>query len=172
MLGFTKQEQGIILFLILSLLIGLGVKTYYRFFENVSITEVDREDIEEFEQRAEIISSDVAATGPVNSQKSEKNSFGSDNLESNHSQANDNQFIKTNSEIKEIKNDAQHVFININTAGSDELQKIPHIGSVLAGRIIAYRENHKKFESIEELTKIKGIGEATLRKIAPYVTLQ
>lgn len=49
--------------------------------------------------------------------------------------------------------------ININTASSTELQKLPRIGEKVAQRIIDFREKHGKFKKIEELMKVKGIGE-------------
>lgn len=165
MLGFTRQEQGIILFLILSLLIGLGVKSYRHFFADVSIVKVDQEYVEKFKKRAEVINSEAVDTNPVNSRKEEKNAFAS-SLKSKSLHRDDKPIAQIYSE------EESPVLININAAGADELQRIPHIGSVLAERIIEYREMHKRFESIEELTEIKGIGETTLKKIAPYISLK
>lgn len=56
----------------------------------------------------------------------------------------------------------QGVFsIDINTASSEELDEITGIGPVLAQRIIEARP----FNSLDDLTKVKGIGEKTLQKI-------
>lgn len=55
--------------------------------------------------------------------------------------------------------------ININTADEKELQKIKGIGPALAGRIIEYRENNGAFKSIEEIKKVRGIGEKTFEKM-------
>jgi competence ComEA-like helix-hairpin-helix protein len=51
--------------------------------------------------------------------------------------------------------------IDINTASSEELQKIYGVGPVIAQRIIEARP----FSSIDDLIKVKGIGEKTLQKI-------
>jgi len=59
--------------------------------------------------------------------------------------------------------------ININTASSEQLQKIPGIGKVLAHRIIVFRYQNGKFSSIEQLLLVKGIGETKLEKIKPYI---
>jgi len=61
--------------------------------------------------------------------------------------------------------------VNINTAGLEKLVKLPGIGPVKAQAIIEYRENIGKFESINEITKVKGIGEATLAKLLPYLEI-
>lgn len=54
--------------------------------------------------------------------------------------------------------------VDINTASLDELQTLTGIGPVLAQRIMEYREEHGRFQSVEELLEVKGIGEATLAK--------
>ena len=55
--------------------------------------------------------------------------------------------------------------ININMASSSELQKLKGIGQSKADRIIAYRDANGSFKSIEELTKVSGIGDKTLENI-------
>ena len=61
--------------------------------------------------------------------------------------------------------------ININTASIDLLCQIKNIGEVRAQSIIEYRENNGPFTCVEDLLKVKGIGEATLEKIKPYITV-
>lgn len=61
--------------------------------------------------------------------------------------------------------------VYINTATVDDLQTLPRIGQVMAERIIAYREEHGPFTSIEQLGEVSGIGEGTLEQIAPYISL-
>ena len=54
--------------------------------------------------------------------------------------------------------------VNINTASAGELATLKGIGAKTAAAIVEYREMFGRFESIEDLTKVKGIGEATLEK--------
>ncbi|HZX11098.1 MAG TPA: helix-hairpin-helix domain-containing protein [Acidobacteriota bacterium] len=61
--------------------------------------------------------------------------------------------------------------ININTASQAELQKLPRIGEVVAQRIIEFREKNGKFKKIEELMKVRGIGEKTFDNLKDLITV-
>lgn len=61
--------------------------------------------------------------------------------------------------------------IDLNTATVEELVTLPRIGPALAQRIIEYRDAHGGFQSIEELLKVRGIGEATLERLRDRVTV-
>jgi len=54
----------------------------------------------------------------------------------------------------------------------EELMELPGIGPVLARRIVAYREEHGPFASLEELLRVPGIGEETLAALRPLVKVQ
>lgn len=54
--------------------------------------------------------------------------------------------------------------ININRATAKELDKLPGIGPVIAGRIVEYRKINGFFQSIDDLKKVQGIGASTLEK--------
>lgn len=61
--------------------------------------------------------------------------------------------------------------VNLNTADAAELQTLPKVGPVLAESIIAWREEHGGFQSVDELDQVSGIGPATLEKLRPLVTV-
>lgn len=61
--------------------------------------------------------------------------------------------------------------ISVNSANAQELTTLPGIGKTYAERIIEYRETNGDFKSVEELTRVKGIGERTLEKLKPFIKL-
>ena len=63
--------------------------------------------------------------------------------------------------------------INPNTAGAASLRRCPMIGPVRAMAIVEYRRRHPPapFRTPADLVKVKGIGEATIKVIAPLLAL-
>jgi comEA protein len=59
--------------------------------------------------------------------------------------------------------------IDLNRASAAELITIPGIGKTLAQRIVEFREDHGPFSRVEDLMKVKGIGEKSFQKIRPYL---
>lgn len=55
--------------------------------------------------------------------------------------------------------------VNINTADIDKLLTLPGIGESRAEAIITYREDHGKFEKIEDIMQVSGIKEGAFKKI-------
>ena len=55
--------------------------------------------------------------------------------------------------------------VNINTASVEELSRLNGIGESKATAIVEYREANGEFASVEDLIKVKGIGEKTLEKL-------
>ena len=55
--------------------------------------------------------------------------------------------------------------LNINTASAPMLEQLGGIGEMLAARIVDYREANGPFDSVEDLKKVKGIGEKKLEAI-------
>jgi competence protein ComEA len=61
--------------------------------------------------------------------------------------------------------------VNLNTADETALDSLPGVGPVTAQAILTWREENGGFHSVDELLEVSGIGDATLAKLAPYVTL-
>ena len=61
--------------------------------------------------------------------------------------------------------------IDLNTADAVTLQQLPGIGPTLAGRIVAEREANGPFADAMDLTRVDGIGEKTVRAVAPYIAV-
>lgn len=62
--------------------------------------------------------------------------------------------------------------VNINTATLEELQGISGVGPSKAEAIIAYREENGRFQTIEDITKVSGIGEKSFEKIKSSITVK
>lgn len=61
--------------------------------------------------------------------------------------------------------------INLNTASQGELESIDGVGPVMAGRIVAWRQEHGRFTSVDQLREISGVGPKTFEKIRPHATV-
>jgi len=59
--------------------------------------------------------------------------------------------------------------VNINKATQTELEELPGIGSSTALKIIQYREENGKFNSIEDIKNVNGIGDAKFNNIKEYI---
>jgi competence ComEA-like helix-hairpin-helix protein len=60
--------------------------------------------------------------------------------------------------------------VDVDIATVAQLQTLPRVGPVLAQRIKAFRDSAGPFGSLEQLDKVKGIGPALLKELAPRVT--
>ena len=58
--------------------------------------------------------------------------------------------------------------INVNTAGYYDLMRLPGIGEKRARAIVAWREEHGPFRSVDELVQVSGIGEKLLAGLRDY----
>ncbi len=72
---------------------------------------------------------------------------------------------------KDVKIENPAKVVNFNTASSEELQTIRGIGPAIAGRVLEYRKEHGRFEKIEDVAKVRGIGEAKLQKFKAQVSI-
>lgn len=58
-----------------------------------------------------------------------------------------------------------------NTATWVELMQLEGLGEVLARRIVEDRETHGRFESIDDLARVHGIGAKTVEKLRPWLAI-
>jgi comEA protein len=62
--------------------------------------------------------------------------------------------------------------IDLNTATSEQLQRLPGVGPVTAQRILDYRKKSGPFQSVDDLLAVKGFSTKRLDKIKPYVMVK
>lgn len=77
-----------------------------------------------------------------------------------------------NEEIAISSNSSAFKKININNATEDELTELNGVGEATAKNIIKYREENGKFNSIEEIMNVSGIGEKTFEKFEDEITVK
>ena len=59
--------------------------------------------------------------------------------------------------------------VDLNTATVADLDALPGVGPVLAGRIVEWRQQNGGFKTVDDLGEVSGIGDATLAKLRPLV---
>jgi competence protein ComEA len=62
--------------------------------------------------------------------------------------------------------------IDLNTATKDQLMSLPGIGETMAERIMLHRQEQGRFRRIDELRKVKGIGEKKFEKLKPHIEVK
>lgn len=61
--------------------------------------------------------------------------------------------------------------VNLNSATQAQLEGLPGVGPVMAGKIMAWRTENGRFSRVEELQEIDGVGPKTYAKLAPLCTV-
>ena len=61
--------------------------------------------------------------------------------------------------------------LDLNRANQQDMEALPGIGPVLAGRILDYRQSHGPFKNIDDLENVSGIGPKKLEKMKPYLVI-
>ena len=79
-------------------------------------------------------------------------------------------YVPTMEEItnEETKGDGK---VNLNLASKEELMTLPGVGEAKADLIIQYREEHGRFQNIEDVMNISGIKEGLFAKIKDNITV-
>ncbi len=154
-IGLTQTELKITLFVIVVFIVGLTYKVFFDKQESVPYQIFD------YSVEDEKFYGSAHDTSLIISQKSDEKEvdYKQEVLDFN-SQSFDNIQKKILPAEKSI---------NLNTAKLEELVNLPGIGPKTAQNIIDYRDLHKRFNNINELLKVKNIGEAKLAKIKKYI---
>jgi comEA protein len=61
--------------------------------------------------------------------------------------------------------------LDVNQATAQELEQLPGIGPVLAGRIVEFRNSRDGFTSVDQLRRVKGIGRKTFERIRAFIAV-
>ncbi len=61
--------------------------------------------------------------------------------------------------------------VDLNTASQSQLEAIDGVGPVMAGRILAWRQQHGRFTKVDELQEIDGIGPKTFARLKDHVRI-
>ncbi|HEV7858513.1 MAG TPA: helix-hairpin-helix domain-containing protein [Pyrinomonadaceae bacterium] len=62
--------------------------------------------------------------------------------------------------------------INLNEATTDELERLPGIGKVIAARIVSHRARYGKFRRAEHLMMVRGLSDGRFRRIREFITVE
>jgi competence ComEA-like helix-hairpin-helix protein len=81
------------------------------------------------------------------------------------------QFPDTTAGAKRAARMPGALLLNINTAPAESLMMLPRVGKVISERIIELRQRLGRFDSVEQLVAVRGIGRKTLELIRPHVTV-
>jgi len=140
--GFTRNEIKAILFLSVTFVAGSGIRWYRQHIETSTVPVFDYSRSDsEFVARSHAPLPDQTAPSPA---------------------------LRTPAPRKQPPTAGS---INLNTASIQELERLPGIGEAYARRVIAYRDEHGAFTSIDDLMNVKGIGPKKLEKLRLYLTV-
>jgi competence protein ComEA len=70
-----------------------------------------------------------------------------------------------------VGSSTKSALVNLNTASKDDLEELPRVGPVTAGRIIDFRAQYGGFRSVDQLMEVSGVGQVTFAGLAPLVTV-
>ena len=61
--------------------------------------------------------------------------------------------------------------VDLNRATAEQLDSLPGVGPATAQAILAYRQEHGRFASVDDLLEVRGIGDAKLAQLRPLVSV-
>ena len=158
-IGLTPAEIKVLLFLIVVLTVGYSVKNFY-FKDDSYYKEFDY-------SRDDSVFNSIDPDGKNLSEKKSKLAGKKVDYKQEVLDFNDSEF--RNNVKKTVPATAS---ININTAGIEELAKLPGIGKKTAENIIIFRKKIGRFRKLNELLRVKGIGNSKFSNIKKYICIE
>lgn len=79
--------------------------------------------------------------------------------------------MRPNAVVESAPVDIRSHRVNLNRAGAAELAALPEIGPSLAKVIVADRSARGAFATVDELTRVRGVGPATVEAVRPLATV-
>jgi len=159
-IGFTETEIKVILFLAVGFLIGFVIKIYN---DN---SKVEYKSYDYSQEDSLFNYYNKRAEQNLNDEKNRKE----DKLVDSKEEVLD--FSSSGFEKKKSLPLPEEKSININEADLEILIRLPGIGEKTAQNIIDFRNKKDKFENLEELLEVKGIGEVKFNKIKKFLYIK
>lgn len=159
-IGFTETEIKVILFLAVGFLIGFAIKLY----QDDSIPEYKTYD---YSQEDSIFN---FYKNKTEEKLSEKKNRDENNIVDSKAEVLD--FKSTKFEEKESLPLPAENSIDINKSDIKTLIRLPGIGEKTAQKIIELRNKKEKFEKLNELLEVKGIGKSKFNKIKKFLYIK
>jgi len=156
--GLTETEIKVLLFLLLTLTGGFCYKTFFK--------QNDEDVLREFDYSLED-SLFYASGGEIGQEEESSESNKSVDYKHEVLDFNESNFSRSNAtETPALKS------INLNSAKLEELILLPGVGKRTAERIIEFRNTKGKFNSLNELLQVKGIGEVKFQNLRKYLFVE
>ena len=143
--GFTPTELKVVLFLVGTFIAGLGIRYARQVWSPVPVFDYAAADSEFAALSRSPDTLDVVEADSVRADSTEHQT----SMTEKHSG-----------------------LVNINSASKRELMKLPGIGEAMAVRIIAFRDEHGAFSSVNDLTRVRGIGAKRLKQLSALCTVE
>jgi len=159
-IGFTSSEAKVILFLCVVFLAGFIIK----YIQNIE--ETDEQKIFDYSKQ----------DSSFNYYKNAQDSLSESAILSDKKVDYEQELLDFSENDLSSKKDKVALLddevININSADSQTLSRLPGIGVKTAEKIIELRLRKQKFSSVDELLEVKGIGETKLNNIKKFIIVE